>query len=170
MLVWLSVWSNVQTCIWSSWCHCHSLSVASVKSRLVLPVWYWLTWVVPEKGPLNGCVCVCVCCGRIRSPSHLFIYGVIFTGIFRQFCPKTTKDRWKNACKFWLWTQYRFLWALLVVADRSEDSWSDWGPAGAVSSVCLSADTDGNIWRFCSRWKWCEVWAWWCKLPSDKFS
>jgi len=20
-----------------------------------------LTWVVPEKGPLNGCVCVCVC-------------------------------------------------------------------------------------------------------------
>jgi len=20
-----------------------------------------LTWVVPEQGPLNGCVCVCVC-------------------------------------------------------------------------------------------------------------
>jgi len=33
----------------------HSLSLASVKSRLVLPFWYWLTWVVPEKGPLNGC-------------------------------------------------------------------------------------------------------------------
>jgi len=44
-----------------SWCHCHSLSIASVKSRLVLPFWYRLTWVVPEKGPLNGCVCVCVC-------------------------------------------------------------------------------------------------------------
>jgi len=27
-----------------------SLSLASVKSRLVLPFWYWLTWVVPEKG------------------------------------------------------------------------------------------------------------------------
>jgi len=27
---------------------------------LVLPFWYWLTWVVPDKGPLNGCVCVCV--------------------------------------------------------------------------------------------------------------
>ena len=25
-------------------------------SRLVLPFWYWLTWVVPDKGPLNGCV------------------------------------------------------------------------------------------------------------------
>ena len=42
-----------------SWCHCHSLSLAPVKSRLVLPFWYWLTRVVPEKGPLNGCVCVC---------------------------------------------------------------------------------------------------------------
>ena len=56
--VWLSVWSKVQTCIWSSWCQCHSLSLASVKSRLVLPFWYRLTWVVWEKGPLNGCVCV----------------------------------------------------------------------------------------------------------------
>jgi len=35
-------------------------SLASVKSRLVLPFWYWLARVVPEKGPLNGCVCACV--------------------------------------------------------------------------------------------------------------
>jgi len=56
VLMWLSVWSEVQTCIWSSWCHCHSLSLASVISRLVLPFWYRLTWVVPEKGPLNVCV------------------------------------------------------------------------------------------------------------------
>ena len=61
VLVWLSVWSKVQTCIWPSWCHCHSLSLASVKSRLVLPFWYRLTRVVLDKGPLNGCVCVCVC-------------------------------------------------------------------------------------------------------------
>jgi len=26
---------------------------ASVKSRLPLPFWHWLTLVVPEKGPLN---------------------------------------------------------------------------------------------------------------------
>ena len=56
VLAWLSVWSEVQTCIWPSWCHYHSLSLASVKSRLVLPFWYRLTRVVPEKGPLNGCV------------------------------------------------------------------------------------------------------------------
>ena len=58
VLAWLSVWSEVQTCIWPSWCHCHSLSLASVKSILVLPFWYRLTRVVPEKWPLNGCVCI----------------------------------------------------------------------------------------------------------------
>jgi len=35
VLAWLSDWSEVQTCIWPSGCHCHSLSLASVKSRLV---------------------------------------------------------------------------------------------------------------------------------------
>jgi len=30
------------------------------KIQIGLPFWFWLTWVVPEKGPLNGCVCVCV--------------------------------------------------------------------------------------------------------------
>jgi len=61
VLAWLSVWSEVQTCIWPIGFHCHSLSLASVKSRLILPFWYRLTRVVPDKGPLNGGVCVCVC-------------------------------------------------------------------------------------------------------------
>ena len=39
VLAWLSVCSEMQTCIWPSWCHCHSLSFASVKSRLVSPFW-----------------------------------------------------------------------------------------------------------------------------------
>ena len=26
VLAWLSVWSEVQTCMWSSWCHCHPLT------------------------------------------------------------------------------------------------------------------------------------------------
>ena len=58
VLAWLSSWSEVQTCIWPSWCHCHSLSLASVKSSLDSPFWYRPTRVVPDKGPLNGCVCL----------------------------------------------------------------------------------------------------------------
>ena len=48
------------------------LSLASVKSRLVLPFWYRLTWVVPEKEPLNVCVCVCVCVCVDVAPKSLW--------------------------------------------------------------------------------------------------
>jgi len=56
VLAWLSVWSEMQTCICPADATATHLSLASVKSRLVLPFWYRLTWVVPEKGPLNRCV------------------------------------------------------------------------------------------------------------------
>ena len=59
VLVWLSIWNEVQTVrIWSSWCHCHLktlLSLASFKSRLALPFWYQLPRVFLENTPLNGC-------------------------------------------------------------------------------------------------------------------
>ena len=71
VLALLSVWSEVQTCIWPSGFHCHSLSLASVKSRLVLSFWYRLTQVVPDKGPLNGCVCVCDSWGKKCFMLHL---------------------------------------------------------------------------------------------------
>ena len=64
VLAWLSVWSEVYTCIPPSWCHCHSLSLASVKSRLVF------AFLVPAHPGSPGkrsvkrvCVCVCVCVG-----------------------------------------------------------------------------------------------------------
>jgi len=59
VLVWLCVWIEVHiVCIWFSWCHCHPKtpsSLATFKSRLVLPFWYRLTQVVLEKRPLKGC-------------------------------------------------------------------------------------------------------------------
>ena len=58
VLAWLSALSKVQTCVWCSWCQLHSLSLPPIKSRLVLPFWYQLTRVVPDKWPLNGWVCV----------------------------------------------------------------------------------------------------------------
>jgi len=59
VLAWLSVWSKVQTCIWPNWCHCDSLSLASV-------IQIGFTFLVPAylgcpgKGPLNRCCCCCV--------------------------------------------------------------------------------------------------------------
>ena len=73
VLVWLSAWSEVQTCIWPSGFHCHSLSLASVKSRLVLPFWYRLTWVVPDKGPLNECMYI-VCLYRMLPHLSFFLH------------------------------------------------------------------------------------------------
>jgi len=58
VLAWLSAWSEVQTCICPIGCHCHSLSPDSVKARLILAFWYWLSRVVLSKGHY---VCVCVC-------------------------------------------------------------------------------------------------------------
>ena len=53
VLAWLSVCSEVQTCIWPSLCHCHSLSLASVKSRLVF--WYRLTQVILTRAVKRDC-------------------------------------------------------------------------------------------------------------------
>ena len=59
VLAWLSVSSEVQTCIRPGWCHCHSLSCFT-------KIQIGFTFLVPAhlgspgKGPLNRCVCVCV--------------------------------------------------------------------------------------------------------------
>jgi len=59
-LAWLSVWSEVQTCIWPSWCHCHSLSLASFKSRLVLLLVPTDPGSPGQRAVKRVCVCVCV--------------------------------------------------------------------------------------------------------------
>jgi len=63
VLVWLSVWCEVQTCIWPS-----SPADATATHCLLLQYstdWFYFHPGSPGKGPLNGCVCVCVCvCGH----------------------------------------------------------------------------------------------------------
>ena len=68
---WLSVCSKVQTCTWPSWCLCHSLSLASEKSRLVLYFRYRLTWAILEKGPET---CACVASYKTESILKLTVY------------------------------------------------------------------------------------------------
>ena len=49
VLAWISVWDEVLTCIWPSWCHCHSQRLLLQQIEIGSPFWYWLTWVVPDK-------------------------------------------------------------------------------------------------------------------------
>ena len=78
VLAWLSVWTEVQTCIWPSWCHRHSLSPASVKSTLVF------TFLVPthagnsRKGPLNTHERACVSILKLPR-THTHRYHAILT-------------------------------------------------------------------------------------------
>jgi len=37
--------------------------LSKIQTGTVVPFWYWLAWVVTDKGPLKGCVCVCVLVG-----------------------------------------------------------------------------------------------------------
>ena len=94
VLAWLSVWSEVHTCIRPSWCHCHSLSLASVKSKLVLPFWYRLIQVVLDKGLLDGCVCVCVCCVCPDFPVlyllHVWLFAVYRNDLERDLIGDTS--------------------------------------------------------------------------------
>ena len=88
VLVWLSVWSEVQiVCTWSSWCHCHPKtpsSIASFQSRPVLPFWYRLTHDVLEKRQLNGCsssifpgifMTVFLHCDSCQIPWHFLFFS-----------------------------------------------------------------------------------------------
>jgi len=68
VLVWLSVWSEVQICICPSWCHCQSQSLASVKSRLVLVLAHLCNpRQSPEGHKTDVCACMraCVCDGLL---------------------------------------------------------------------------------------------------------
>ena len=47
------------------------------KIQIGFSFWYQLTWVVPDKGPLNGCVCGCGgAISQVKSSnSNLFATG-----------------------------------------------------------------------------------------------
>jgi len=65
MLAWLCVWGKVQICIWPSWWHGHSLSLAPLnRDWFYLPgftFWCRLTHVVPDKIEEGHKMVVCVC-------------------------------------------------------------------------------------------------------------
>jgi len=95
-LVWLSVWNEVQIVfIWSSW---FPSSLASFKSRLVLPFWYWLSPFVLEKR-LWKCVIVvvvvlwCSCDDGYNHITHTSLTA-LFPGLLRWTDTRKVKPIW----------------------------------------------------------------------------
>jgi len=69
-----TLWRHFTLCIlyWALCLQCFDAVgwAAGRASRLVLPFWYRLTRVVPDKGPLNGCVCVYTPLGLRHDPGR----------------------------------------------------------------------------------------------------
>ena len=89
MLVWLSVWSEVQTCIWPSGFHCHSLSLASVKSRLVFTFLLPAHPGSPRKRAVKW-VCVCAVHETHRIFKSFHLKGVKTSFSILSECPAFT--------------------------------------------------------------------------------
>ena len=82
-----------------------------------IPFWYLLTWVVPDKGPLNRCVCVCVYLHigtniRTRAVTHTHTHTHTFNGHFSRTTwvskyqkGKTNLDFTEARYSEWQWHQ-----------------------------------------------------------------
>ena len=93
----------------------------SSKSRLVLPFWYWLTQVVPDKGPLNRCCCCCLASFMPTMHTWMFFFVACFCAIslpcelvlisaILLCCSWLVWDsRWETDCKL---HDYRAVWLL----------------------------------------------------------
>jgi len=85
----------VQICIWPSWCHCHSLSLALVKSRLVLVPAHPGN---PRQSPqgckmdvcVRACVCACVSC-HIYQCTTIYINMVTADTAYHMYDPNSIK-------------------------------------------------------------------------------
>ena len=71
VLAWLPVWSEMQACIWPSWCHRHSMSLCFSKIQI------GFTFLVPahlgspgKRAAKRMCVCVCVVGHTTKQMKH----------------------------------------------------------------------------------------------------
>ena len=84
LLAWLSVWSELQTCIYPSWCHWHTVSCFSkiqIGFTFLVPAYLGS----PRKRAVKWvCVCVCVWCivTRCHAPQKLtYLWHVCFAAV-----------------------------------------------------------------------------------------
>jgi len=143
MLVWLCLWVKVQICIWPSWCHCNSLSLAPVN-----PDWFYLSCASSpgypgqnRRGPLNGCVCVCF--DSFVWKGHLPV---------KTSLPDMTQPYLK-----WFWERSSIKKDFEICRQQWQGHWQ-WLFCDACCSHCLSSCTDvcgqwQTVMLSCHRWR-----------------
>ena len=98
VLAWFSVWNKVhmaQLVPLPLTVYCFS------KMQICLPLWYRLTRVVPEKGPLNGCVCACCLVNRGTMGVYLSVECTYYPAGRCNVTPGQT-EIFKMVPKMWL--------------------------------------------------------------------
>jgi len=83
VLTWLFDWGEVLICTCPSWCYCHSLSLASVKSRLVLVLAHLGNpGQSPESHKTDVCmyVCLLLCKPVFRSQEPIIEFDSFYNG------------------------------------------------------------------------------------------
>ena len=71
------------------------------KIQMVLPFWYWLTQVVPDKGLLNGCKQICIAHKVVTSEASCFntwfiYFGIRTAGLVRIDRPKHKRGKYNT--------------------------------------------------------------------------
>ena len=150
MLVWLSVWSQMQIIsIWSSWCHPKTKtpsSLATFKFRLVLPFWYRLTQVVLEKNPLSISSSYCLW-------SDKGFWGLLHTHPFNGSFSRTTRvgryQKGKINLDFteardseWQWHQ---LGHMQVCTSLQTDNYATTSPLSFLQAGCPSCRPTNSV-------------------------
>ena len=152
VLVWLSVWSEVQIVrIRSSWCHCQPItpsSLAPFKSRLILSFWYRLTQVVLEKRPLNGwcCCCCCCCCCCIVYSVRLCMCDCVWLCSGRRCAWRARRlsATWRWATRGWR-ASCRSRSVSTRCCDESRSASAE--RSGNVSDVAPNTNTHSSVYR-----------------------
>ena len=159
----LCVWVKVQICIWPSWCHCHSLSLAPVNPdwfylpRFIFPkFWCRLTQVVPDKNH-EGCntvVRLCVCefaCSCVGVGGQLLVFST-------SVC----------MCHTWIimWFKLLFIRVLHMPVKNSSNKWRYQCNTSFSTCNCLLTNTDAaDTRRFAG---YCYSLAEWLKKLSGE--
>jgi len=155
VLAWLAVCSEVQICIWSNWCHFHSLSIASVKSRLVLVLAHpGNPGRSPESRKMNVCLCLVTVVGWHLS--CVLPTDVCYI-LYRQLC--TVECLWQTSRKLSRLTLSVF-WVRMVSSVVCIWSWCIFNKWHVVCtlfgelSACVCTQSTSLCW-------WLMV----CKVP-----